>query len=595
MATQGVWGRWSPSQRWSIAIVALLVVVNGLILFGLLRSGTDPAPNAVADPAPATATGEDTADESAAPTVDAPDDSTSTATATAAAPTNDAQDCVSITVWTAPHLEPAVQAAAERVTDGCFRYAVAPHADASAQAALRGGERPDVWIPGSAAWPGLVAQDGVQLQVGETIASSPVLLAGAPPVISALEQMGIGPETSWAQVVQQVQESRAAGEQAPFEMRIGDPRSDAATMSLLSTTGSQTGGWTEQDSPQRGMLVLLAHTSIPDDPLTALVADPTTVVPATERQLGAAQEAGREVAGLALADGLGQVQIPFVRVGDGSEEGVDALEEQLTSSDAAADLQELWLRPGTSGPAPEVEGVPDDVPATATEVDPATVPLTAQTWAAISRQSRILTAIDISLSMTEEVGDTTRVDLTREAAQAALQTIPPRTAVGVWYFATALEGTQDWTEVAPLRPLGERVDGGTQRELLMSVTDELGVDTLTGDTGLHDTLWAAYQKMQEEWTPEAVSSVLLLTDGKNNDTTGGLTADEVVELLSAAHAAGDRPVTVVLIGMGPEVNEAALDRLASAAGGVSIVLRDPRDLPQVFVEVVAQRTSSATP
>ncbi|WP_131106020.1 VWA domain-containing protein [Ornithinimicrobium sufpigmenti] len=590
----------SPGQRWSIGIVALLVVVNGLILFGLLRSGPDAVPEAAADPTPATATGEGTAEEMAAvEDDDATDETTSTAspapTTTAAAPVQDGEDCESITVWTAPHLEPAVQAAAERVTDGCFRFAVAPHADASAQTALSGGERPDVWIPGSAAWPGLVAQDGVQLQVGETIASSPVLLAGAPQVISALEQMGVGPETTWAQVVQQVMESRAAGQETPFEMRVGDPRSDAATMSLLSTTGSQPGGWTEPDSAQRGMLVLLAHTAIPDDPLTALVADPTTVVPATERQVGAAQEAGREVAGLALADGLGVVQIPFVRVGDGSEEGVDALEEQLTSPDAAEDLQELWLRPGASGPAPGVPGVSADVPATATEVDPATVPLTAQTWAAISRQSRILTAIDISLSMAEEVGDTTRVDLTREAAQAALQTIPPRTAVGVWYFATALEGTQDWTEVAPLRPLGERVNGGTQRDLLMSVTDELGVDTLTGDTGLYDTLWAAYQKMQEEWTPEAVNSVLLLTDGKNNDKTGGLTENEVVELLTAAQAAGDRPVTVVLIGMGPEVNAEALERLATAAGGVSIVLRDPRELPQVFVEVVAQRTSSATP
>src|SRR5699024_7114119 len=149
--------------------------------------------------------------------------------------------------------------------------------------------------------------------------------------------------------------------------------------------------------------------------------------------------------------------------------------------------EEVWLRPGASGSAPGVPGVPDDVPPTTTEVDPATVPLTAQTWATISRQSRILTAIDISASMAAKVDDTTRIDLTREAAQAALATIPARTGVGVWYSATALEGTQDWTEVVPMRPLGERVDGGTQRDLLMSVTDELGVDTLAGDTGLHDT------------------------------------------------------------------------------------------------------------
>ena len=201
-------------------------------------------------------------------------------------------------------------------------------------------------------------------------------------------------------------------------------------------------------------------------------------------------------------------------------------------------------------------------------------------------------AIDISGSMSDEVADgTTRIDLTRQAAQTALSVIPEQTAVGVWYFATALDGELDHVEAAPLRPLEEEVGEVTQQEVLLGVTADLGVDTLQGDTGLHDSLWAAYSAMQDEDVDDAISSVLMLTDGINDDPTGGLSEDEVVALLEQAREEGDRQVTVVLIGVGPDVDADALDRLATAAGGESLVLTDPRELPQVFVDVVARRAA----
>ena len=243
------------------------------------------------------------------------------------------------------------------------------------------------------------------------------------------------------------------------------------------------------------------------------------------------------------------------------------------------------------GEAPGVEGVPADLETGADEPDTEVTAALAQTWALIAPQSRILTLIDISGSMEAPVdGDTTRIDLTREAAQTALSVVPGQTAIGLWYFATALDGDTDYRSVVPLRPLNEEVRAGvTQQDLLLAETDQLDPGILTGDTGLHDALWAAYEQMQATYSPEAISSVLLLTDGINDDSTGGLSEDEVVDLLSRARARGERPVTVVLIGMGPEVDAEALGRLAGAAGGESFVLRDPRELPQVFVDVVARR------
>lgn len=563
-----------------MGVLALLVVAAGFGTYALLgRDGGDEDEGTTAG-----AAGDQDADDAA--TTSGPDQTGDDAAATGGAE----DDCTQVTVWAAPQLLPAVQKAADRASTDCFAYAVVSRETATAQSALRGGDLPDVWVPSSQAWATLAAERGVELEVGETVASSPVVLAAVPQVVSALGELGIDEETTFGELTQIYRELAASGE-APVSLRIGDPRVDPASMSLLSTAGSQPGGWTEAGSESRGTLVLLAQTAVQGEPLSAIASDPTTIVPATEQQLAAAAADGVELQGLALADGTGVVRMPFVRVGDtGSAGAVDALEQQLVAEDAAADLTALGLRAGTDGAAPGVEGVPEDIATDAPDVDDQVVALTAQTWSVVAPQSRILTLIDISGSMDAQIGDTTRIDLTREAAQTALSVIPDQTAIGLWYFSTALDGDKDYVEQVPLRALNQEVRNDvSQRDVLMAETENLTLETLNGDTGLHDSLWAAYQYMQAQNSPESISSVLLLTDGVNDDSTGGLSEEEVVERLTEAREAASSPVTVVLIGMGPDVDEEALERLAVAAGGESLVLRDPRELPQVFVDVVSSR------
>ena len=597
-APQTSWG-----QRIGVILLAILLLAGGFGIYQLITRDRGPADGAAGSTGAGATPGADGTGSSdgtgSTGSDDDPDDAAGTDGAssgsagsedgdggTAAAPGSD--DCTPVTVWAAPELLPAVEAATERAADDCFAYTVVAKPSATAQSGLRGGERPDVWVASSQAWPQLVAASGSELEVGPVIASSPVLLTGVPQVVEQLGGLGIDEDTDFAGLVQAYQQASAGGD-APVRLRVGDPRVDPASMALLSSTSAQLGS--EAGSAGRQMLVVLAQTAVQGDPLGAIAEDPTTLVPATEQQIAAAGAAGTGLQGLALKGGSGVVQMPFVRVGDtGSAGAVDALEQQLTSSEAAPDLTALGLRAGEDGEAPGVDGVPASVDVAGAQAPPEAAALMAQTWSVIAPQSRILTLIDISGSMEVEVGDTTRIDLTREAAQTALSVLPEQTAIGLWHFATALDGKKDYVERVPLRALNAEVRSGvTQKDVLLNETTRLGLDTLTGDTGLHDSLWAAYQYMQAQYTPDSISSVVLLTDGINDDSTGGLSEKQVIDRLTKARAEADQQVTVVLIGMGPDVDEKALARLAKAAGGESLVLRDPRQLPQVFVDVVARR------
>lgn len=505
-----------------------------------------------------------------------------------------AEGCGLATVWAGPELAAAVEAAAERASDDCAEYAVVTRSAASAQSALRGGEAPDVWIPGSTAYPMLASAAGVELAIGETIASSPVLLTSTPEVMGGLQDLGITADATWPELMTTYRELSTQGSDAPVALRIGDPRTDPASAAMLGTLG---GALDLTDSTEgRGLLVLLAQTAIQGDPLSA-VRSAATVVPATEQQIGLAAESGTELTGMTVGEGAGVVRMPFVTVGE-PEAGaaVAALEEQLRSDEGVADLRGLSLRAGADGAAPGVAGVPEGIGTDAADLDPEQVTALAETWTVIAPQSRILALIDISGSMDEPVGEgATRIDLTRQSAQAALSVVPEQTAIGLWYFATELDGDADYVQEAPVRALNEEVRSGvTQKDALLAETERLTTDVLTGDTGLHDALWAAYSTMQESASPESISSVLLLTDGINNDPSGGLSESATVQRLTEARESGGSPVTVVLIGMGPEVDAGALERLATAAGGESLVLNDPRELPQVFVDVVARRAPGGT-
>ena len=129
----------------------------------------------------------------------------------------------------------------------------------------------------------------------------------------------------------------------------------------------------------------------------------------------------------------------------------------------------------------------------------------------------MLAVVDTSGSMKDPAGASTRMALAHQAGLVALSAFPPGSVIGLWRFGYQLGGpTQDWQVMVPQRGLNDVTGGKDQRTLLVEGFAKLAARP-GGSTGLYDTILAAYEQAKAGYDPTRVNSVVLLTDGKNED------------------------------------------------------------------------------
>jgi hypothetical protein len=208
-------------------------------------------------------------------------------------------------------------------------------------------------------------------------------------------------------------------------------------------------------------------------------------------------------------------------------------------------------------------------------------------WAAITLPGRALAVFDVSGSMLEPVptaGGATRAQVTQQAAAGGLQLFDDRWAVGVWLFSTDMDGKKPYKQIVPIRPLSSG-----RPELQASISKI--VPKKNGQTGLYDTVLAAYRNVEDGWQAGKVNSVLLFTDGQNQNPGGISQATLVTELKKLNDP--KRPVRLVIIGIGDEVNRNELETItkATTSGGVFIA-EDPAKIGDIFLEAIASRSGA---
>jgi Ca-activated chloride channel homolog len=179
----------------------------------------------------------------------------------------------------------------------------------------------------------------------------------------------------------------------------------------------------------------------------------------------------------------------------------------------------------------------------------------------------------------------TKMDLVKQAAVSSLRLFTSESDIGVWEFATNLDGPRDWRQRVPIGPIsGPMPNGKTRLDLLRPQLQEL--TPTSGDTGLYDTTLAAYQYVKQQCAPDRLNLVVLFTDGRNDDPGGGLTLPQLLQRLREGQQ-DDRKVRILTFGYGPDADLAALRQISQATGGALFVSPNPADIERVFVTALA--------
>jgi hypothetical protein len=449
-----------------------------------------------------------------------------------------------------------------------------------ALAAIHAGERaPDLWIPDTSAWLSRLPPS-VHDRHARSVATTPVVLAGP----------AARPPTTWL-----------AGLSQPGARMLDPAASGASVGALAALHGEAVNGDTSGSSLSQWLVATAKSApehSYSDADLLNNAANGGGVArswfPTTEQRFADAVEESATGAQFAAAvvprSGTVMLDYPLVPVVTGEKasaavEAAQLVEDRLTSPEGIRRLEEAGFR-SASGKPTDIEGGIGKVNEVGV-VKPDAVAELLNTWVDLTADARMLTVLDVSGSMEELAGARTRVMLARDAALAALGDLPDSWQLGLWAFSSGLgEGSTDHTELTPVRTLSESSGGATHRAALIDAVRRLPAMT-AGGTALHDTALAAYRAAVAGYDPSRFNSVVLLTDGYNDDPDG-ISLRQLLDTLRGERDPA-RPVQLITIGMGPQADTDALQRISEATGAPSYVVRDPRDIGRVFDDALLQR------
>lgn len=231
------------------------------------------------------------------------------------------------------------------------------------------------------------------------------------------------------------------------------------------------------------------------------------------------------------------------------------------STDAAEDSSEVL-----TGRPPEsiLPGPADDaVTALASAIDAA----------APAGASSTTVLLDVSGSMSAHEGGTTRLDNVSRALDRRIGSLPDSERVGLRIYSANLAGARASRVIVPTGPLSDDIGAGTSRR--QALATGLGATTSRTSTHTYSAVQEAYASAVEGYTDGGPNSLLLITDGPNDDQSFKSTR----RLLDSVDASADpaRAVAINMIVIGPNPDLDSLQELADSTSGTLVQVPSSTD------------------
>ncbi|GGO01326.1 hypothetical protein GCM10010116_02410 [Microbispora rosea subsp. aerata] len=519
---------------------------------------------------------------------------------------------IKLSVVTSPDIHPAIQKIATRfgksgkVVDGkCVAVTVEDAQSADVANALAGSGPtsgkldPDLWIPDSSLW--LSGLENAPKPTGNA-ASTPVVLAASKAGADKL-QSAFSP--SWTGLMSAANAANPDGLARKVRVLALDPTQNAAGLGALLAGSAvlKQGGGSEETLV--GVLRQLSESTVSTpDSLFATLTKAAARVPVgvtTEQAVwsyNTTTASSTPAVALYPAEGTISLDYPMIVTAEdaATRKAAQALAAEVTSANGRKTIQDYGFRTpdGKGGSLLKPDnGVSAKKPAAIAQPDAATVTRLSQAWHQLKLGTKMLALLDISGTMALPADKTgvTRMRAITDICVEGLKLFPGKAEIGIWAFSDNLRGQGvDWKPVVQIGPLAQQINGVTRREVIVQALRQAKAIP-TGNTGLNDTLWAAYQKMTKEYEPDKVNTILLFTDGVgNDDPNGGISNAEILRKLKDAYDP-KRPVSILIISFNTQKDEdqAQMTSIAKATGGAAYFPQTVLEIRNIFLKGIARR------
>ncbi|HEY4993909.1 MAG TPA: VWA domain-containing protein, partial [Nakamurella sp.] len=172
--------------------------------------------------------------------------------------------------------------------------------------------------------------------------------------------------------------------------------------------------------------------------------------------------------------------------------------------------------------------------------------------------------------------NTSKLDLAKAAATAALSRLSDTDRVGLWTFTTNLSTPDGITNhAAPIAALGENRG---------PLTDTIAALTPLDGTPLYAAIRSAAEEMKTTADPRDINAVVVLTDGRNEYTDDQNLADLLQQVSDDTAQDG---VRIFSIAYGPDSDLPVLKQISEAARAAAYDAQNPASIGKVFDDVLS--------